>query len=406
MPAVAIVGLFVSGTHLAADEITTVPLWQIDKDAPVYGKPVIHGDFIFAAGEDGVLHAIDKSSGDIEWEYRATAGIGSSVGFDDKRVYVHSRDGIVHGIDKSTGEGIWTFATNGEKQWDHWDLYLSTPVADDQHWLYFGSGDHHVYSINKRTGTLRWKFRTGAVVHGDPVLSGQKVIVGGFDGRMYALDRADGSLMWSFKTVGNAYFRAGEIPGSAAVADGLVYFGSRDYNLYAVLEETGTGAWNERTPSWVVARPLVLDGVVYVATSDSPRVYAFDAKGGMKAWETPLGLNVFGGAEGLGATHIAVPGLGGRINFVDRKTGTITGFHDTREAARNRSDFFDSEGSLRVRDIRSFEDLFALYDRYFAELGGIAGGLAVEGDVIYYATGTGTVAAVRVSGLPGDTPQD
>lgn len=382
-----------------AQEITFETVWRVQTDGPIYGKPVIDGERIYIGGEDGKLRAIDKATGDVEWDYEAAAGIGSGTGFDDLRAYVISRDGLVHGIDKATGEGLWTFATGGEKKWDYWDIFLSTPVADDQHWLYFGSGDHHVYSINKRGGTLRWKFETGAIVHGDPVLSGEKVIIGGFDGRMYALDKADGRNLWAFKTVGNAYFRAGEIPGSAAVADGIVYFGSRDYNLYAVLEETGTGAWNERTPSWVVAKPLIADGRLYVGISDGPRIFSFDAKSSREYWMTRLGLNVFGGAEAVGSELIAVASLDGRINLLNRETGEIVAHHDSREAVENRSKLFDTEGKVITGTIKTFEDLFALYDRYFAELGGIAGGLAVEGDRIYYATGAGSIVAVRLAGL-------
>jgi hypothetical protein len=81
-------------------------------------------------------------------------------------------------------------------------------------------------------------------------------------------------------------------------------------------------------------------------------------------------------------------------------------FHDTLEASKNRSKLFDAEGKVIMGTIETFEDLFGLYDRYFKELGGIAGGLAVEDGVIYYATGAGSVAAVRVGGLPAATGEE
>lgn len=396
-----IAGLFfLAANHATAQDIGFEPLWRVEASDPFLTRPVVEGELVFVGGEDGILRAINRQNGEALWRYEAGAPIGSGTGLDEKRVFVISRDGMVHGVDKANGEGLWTFATEGEKQWDYWDHYLSTPVADDQHWLYFGSGDHHVYAINKRTGTLRWKFKTEAIVHGAPALSGERLIIGGYDGYMRAFDRATGKPMWAFKTVGNAYFRAGEIPGSATVADGRVYFGSRDYNLYALMEDTGTGAWNERTPSWVVGKPLVIEGTVYVAISDQATVFAYDATSGREKWATRLPLNVFAGAEALGSTLIAVPGLDGRIHLLDRESGEILAYHETRESAQNRSQLFDEEGKLSPGEIQSFEDLFGLYDRYLAELGGIAGGISVVGDVIYYATGAGTVAAIRVTGLP------
>ena len=127
----------------------------------------------------------------------------------------------MHARDKKDGKALWTFETEGERQWDAWDYYLSTPAVDDRQ-LYFGSGDHYVYAVNKRTGDLRWKVRTGNIVHGHPAISGEKVIVGSFDGRLYAIDRGTGRTLWTFKTVGTAYFRNGELPGAATVHDGLV----------------------------------------------------------------------------------------------------------------------------------------------------------------------------------------
>jgi outer membrane protein assembly factor BamB len=387
---------------VAAAPIETETLWRLDTESPIYARPVLDGATLFVGGEDGVLRALDKVTGEVRWTYAAEAGIASDVGVDEARVYVVSRDGVVHGVDKMDGRGLWTFRTGGEKQWDYWDVFLSTPVPDAKHTLFFGSGDHNVYAVNKRNGALRWKVETGAIVHGSPVLSGEKVIVGSFDGKMYALDQANGKILWTFKTVGNAYFRDGEIAGSPTVADGVVYFGSRDYNLYAILEETGTGAWNERTPSWVVAKPLVLDGAVYVGTSDGPRIFSFDAKSGRESWATKLGLNVFGSAEAIGNAHLAVAGLDGRISFIELETGTVVGFHDTVEAVKNRTRFFEDDGNPKTFEIKTWEELFGLYDRFYRELGGIAGGLAVEGDVVFYATGSGGIAAVRVVGLAAD----
>ena len=150
----------------------------------------------------------------------------------------------------------------------------------DHERIYFGSGDHFIYGLNKRNGSLRWSVETGGIIHSQPALDGERVIVGSFDGRLYGVDRSDGTLLWTFKTVGNSYFRNGAIAASPLVVDGVAYVGSRDYNVYAVLTATGTGAWNYRTPSWVVAQPLLLDDTLYVAISDSPRLIAIGRNSG------------------------------------------------------------------------------------------------------------------------------
>jgi len=50
--------------------------------------------------------------------------------------------------------------------------------------------------------------------------------VGSDDGKVYALDEATGAFKWSY-TTGSAVFS------SPAVANGVVYVGSNDHNVYA-----------------------------------------------------------------------------------------------------------------------------------------------------------------------------
>src|SRR6266851_1924609 len=65
------------------------------------------------------------------------------------------------------------------------------------------------------------------------------------------------------------------------VMDGVVYFGCRDSNFYALDALTGEKKWAfNNKGSWVISSPAVHDGKVYFATSDTATVYALDAKTG------------------------------------------------------------------------------------------------------------------------------
>lgn len=381
-----------------SDTITFEKLWEEQTGSAIYGG--IHSDdmLLFAGNEDGVVRAFDKATGDEKWRINVDAPIASNVTMDDQRVYFHSRDGIVHARDKKDGQPVWTFRTEGERQWDSWDYYLSTPAVDDRQ-VYFGSGDHHVYAVNKRTGHLRWKVRTGNIVHGQPVISGEKVIVGGFDGRLYAIDRGTGRTLWTFKTVGTAYFRNGALPGAATVHDGLVYFGGRDYNIYALLEDTGTGAWNDRTPSWIVGRPLIVDDELIIVNSDGAGVFSYKRSDGSLNWESKTSYNMFAGARPLGSKYVAVPGLDGRITVVAREDGSTAGYYETDASRSQRETFFNPDGTSNYTGVKTMEEFIDWYDRLLRQMSGIPGDIVVEGDVIFYATASGEVAAVRVIGV-------
>jgi len=380
------------------NEVSIEKLWSVETSAAIFGGVSVDEKQIYSGGEDGILYAIDKTTGQIIWRYDAGAAIGSNTKVDDLRVYFHTRNGVVHAVSKEDGSSQWTFKTEGENKWDYWDYYLSTPAVDDRQ-VYFGSGDHNVYALNKRTGALRWKVKTGNIIHGEPVISGEKVIIGGFDGKLYAFDRGNGRILWTFKTVGNSYFRNGEIPGSAIVKDGLVYFGGRDYNIYALLEETGTGAWNDMTPSWIVGQPLPIGDDLIVVNSDGSKVFSYNNRSGGKNWEFQNSYNMFAGAVPVGQEHVAIPGLDGRITILTKAEGKVAAYYESETVIENRGEFFNEDGSVNYAGVQTLEDLMVFYERQLASMGGIPGSLAVADSIIYYATAGGQIVALKVSGV-------
>ena len=63
-----------------------------------------------------------------------------------------------------------------------------------------------------------------------------------------------------------------------AVADGVVYFGADDGNLFALNAATGSPLWVYGTGSAIEGSPAVADGRVYVG-SDNGYEYAFALPG-------------------------------------------------------------------------------------------------------------------------------
>ena len=88
-------------------------------------------------------------------------------------------------------------------------------------------------------------------------------------------------IKWQFPT-------RGQIVSSPAVADGMVFVGSADHNLYAVDRESGTLKWKFHTGSRVASSPAVSSGVVYFESYDS-NFYAVDAASGKLKWKFQTG---------------------------------------------------------------------------------------------------------------------
>src|ERR1700674_2308342 len=100
----------------------------------------------------------------------------------------------------------------------------------------------HVCALNARTGAKLWGFATGSGVASSPAVANGIVYVGSNDGNLYALRASSGAKLWSFG-VGVMDFS------SPAVANGVVYAGAvvGDGNLYALNAVTGVKIWSYAT---------------------------------------------------------------------------------------------------------------------------------------------------------------
>ena len=176
---------------------------------------------------------------------------------------------------------------------------VSSPVYSDKV-LYFGGDDGNVYAIDAESGRQIWKRTTGGPVPTTPAVADGILYVGSYDGKFYALDAHTGELKWKFRTEGERRFEAKGIHGflpktqtiadpfdvflsSPVVAQGAVYFGSGDGNLYAVDSTTGEERWKFKTGDVVHSSPAIANGVLFFGSWDS-YFYAVDAATGKEKW--------------------------------------------------------------------------------------------------------------------------
>lgn len=190
----------------------------------------------------------------------------------------------------------WTFKTGGP--------VISSPVLAGGT-LFIGSDDKNLYALDPVTGAEKWKFATGGLVRSTPAVAGGSVYFGSYDGEFYAVDAATGKLQWKFSTPGEQKFSAKGLHGSKPrqqiipdawdfflssplVADGRVYFGSGDGNIYALDAARGQLDWKFTTQGVVHASPALADGVLFIGSWDT-WFYALDAATGKLKWKFKTG---------------------------------------------------------------------------------------------------------------------
>lgn len=168
------------------------------------------------------------------------------------------------------------------------------------------SGETGISSSNINLMSLKWKFNAGAPVSASPavatVRSIRTVYVGHANGTMYALNAETGEQLWSYTVdqIGpcSVYLSLGcLLASSAAVENGIVYFGSGNGFVYALDAATGALQWKTQIgdPNLgyaVYASPAVYKGRVYVGVAsayDTPcvpgRLDALDATTGAPIWK-------------------------------------------------------------------------------------------------------------------------
>ncbi len=99
------------------------------------------------------------------------------------------------------------------------------------------------------------------------------------------------AVQWKFHT-------RGRVIASPAVVNGGVYVGSTDGNFYAIDAGSGLLKWKFETNAWEVSSPAVVGGVVYFLSYDG-HPYALDAAIGRVKWKFATG-----GERHYAGTHL------------------------------------------------------------------------------------------------------
>jgi outer membrane protein assembly factor BamB len=276
--------------------------WRFPTRSAVRSTAAVTATRVFVGSGDSSLYALDRATGRLVWQFRAGGPVHSSPAVANGVVIAATLGGRIVAVSEATGALRWSIQTGpllpknihpaGE-----WDLYASSPVITGGAVL-IGAGDGNVYALDLTSGKERWRVRTNGKVRATPSVHDGVAVVGSFDGRVYAIDVATGKTRWVHHTSGDSIDLAKSgydrraIQSTAAIADGFVFFGSRDDGFYAIDFATGRRKWrSSHGGSWVVASPAVRDGRAYVGSSDGRFVHSVEVASGRELWRTQLTMN-------------------------------------------------------------------------------------------------------------------
>jgi outer membrane protein assembly factor BamB len=236
------------------------------------------------------------------------------------------------------------------------------------------------------------------VVHATPAVADGVVYIGSWDRNLYALDAATGAERWRY-TTGNdtvIYNQIG-IASSAAVKDGLVFVGGRDGKFHVVDARTGAMRWiHDNRGGWTIGSPATRDGVVYFATSDGRRFKALDAATGTIRFDLANPAVSFSSPALVG--DIAYYGTSdGWLRAVNVRTGAFHAHFQTDGSKANGAQYTDSLGVMqtgRMYPDRTLDGMMIGMRTMFT-LGSILSSPVVVDGVLYVGSTDGHLYALR-----------
>lgn len=153
----------------------------------------------------------------------------------------------------------------------------STPVTDGKN-LYIGDDIGCMYALDLKTGKTRWTFETGMRIVGSPAVSEGVVVFGSANYNIYGLDAKTGKEIWHITT-------NQAVMGAATIDNGIAYIGGGDGRMFAIEIHTGELKWSfDELKNYVLTRPLVYNNKLYFGCWDT-HFYALNLADGSLVWK-------------------------------------------------------------------------------------------------------------------------
>jgi outer membrane protein assembly factor BamB len=245
----------------ATDAETGKEIWKYELGAAISGAPIYDNNKIYIGqqgGEDD-FYCLDANTGKLIWKQNIGWDWGSAA-VSDGLVYIPGIDGYVNCLDANNGNIIWRYRTDKS--------VCSEPLIMGDY-VFFGSWDGFMYKFEKRTGKLVWKLLGGGSDSGVAI---------GFDGKLIVpilghscIDAETKEVLWKPELTG--------INNCTAAYHDEQVFVSWARTLVALDASTGNINWSYEGAAGITAAVVGNNGYVYIGSGHYPYFYALNEKG-------------------------------------------------------------------------------------------------------------------------------
>ncbi|KAF4407638.1 protein kinase domain-containing protein [Streptomyces lycii] len=228
-------------------------------------------------GSNDHLYAVDANSGDHRWRYMDDSFHASPVVVGDL-AYAHMTS-FFYVLDTRTGEELWDYGYGVNANGD-------IAVTGD---VLLVHSEKKLIAVDLRTREQKWTHEAASEAATGLAVADGKVYFGTRDGALYAVDTSSGDEVWRRTFEGELWDgRLGGGAGMPEVAGGTVYFENDGY-VSAFDAGTGSRRWQRKQRADEVTSLDVVDDTLLVTDSDGGMT-ALDTRSGRTGWrESPGG---------------------------------------------------------------------------------------------------------------------
>ncbi len=289
-------GSFVYGVRISDG----TKLWQFPAQGGAqhfYAAPAVTTDgqvLVGSAGSDYGLYDIDGTNGTAKWAVPFTATdrwVAAPLIVGDT-VYAANNNGTLYALKLADGSKLWSLKVGGE-MW-------GAPVSNGK-LVFVNSLDHNLYAVDPTAQKVAWKVDLGGSAPGAPALSadGNTVYTASFAKKVFAIDAATGNVLWSNAVKDWVWGTPALVGNNVVVADisgNIYWFGTDGKDAGPALQPDGP----------ITGAPLLLSNGVALGT-ESGSLVAYDQSGN-KSWDATVGGKIYT-SPAIGGNYIAVAPL-------------------------------------------------------------------------------------------------
>ena len=336
-----------------------------------------------------------------QWSVNVGSGQGSNYteitpSIDSGVIYAASEDGVVVAIEISTGNSLWSTRVEG---------VITGGVGSAEGLVMIATENAEVVVLDQADGVVKWQHAVSSEVLSAPQTNGDVVVAQTVDDKLVALDFDDGEQRWIYETTQPALTLRGS--SKPVIAADAVIAGFSNGTLVSVSAEDGVYLWEERVAvpegEYDIDRVIDVDGDLLL---DGGRILAASYQGNLMAFEVTSGRIVWG--MEASSYHGLAQGFG-NIYYCDDQSQVFAIRDNSEDIVWENSDLINREitaptvvgNYIAVADYEGYVHLLSQIDgrivgRVLADNDGVRANLLANNGHLYVFGNSGRLTAYQL----------